>query len=329
MKLKSKEEYTLILNSLGLDTNSRGDVKSSCPVHGGDNPQGFSFSIRHESWKCWTNQCHKEYGGDIVGLVKGIKQINYYEALKYIENILNRPLNTKIENKLSNRHFIRQRTIIDNKNITYPLSILDDMDHNVSYFLDKGISYKTLQEFKAFYCQTPGKTLYGRACIPIIYNNFIVGFTGRKTNAIRNSAIKWLHYPPHNNHKNYLLGFNLSKPYIEKSQVCILVEGPMDILKLWECGIKNVVCVLGNDISNEQRKLLLSCGVKCIILLFDPDVGGQEGLENILQKCRKYFNIIDLSKELYNDPGDMSCEEIQKYIGDKIESIIYKERLYA
>jgi len=327
----ANEHDRLILESLGLNVKSDGTVKCPCPIHQGDNKNGFSYNPKLKVWKCWTQQCHETHGSDLIGLVRGIKQMSFPQAARYIMDLVNpSSRNDTFYPTHKNKKYIKQRTKSTPKSsIHYPISILDGVDHNVDYFLQRGISYQTLAEFKAFLCTTKGKSLYGRACIPIIHNDHIVGFTGRKTNIIRNSSIKWLHHPSDALIHNYLLGLNMAQPYISQSGICILVEGPMDVLKLWDCNIKNVVSVMGNTLSKHQRQLLLNIGVRTVVLLFDPDDGGNTGLENLIKSCRLYFNLINLSDRIYNDPGDMSQDEIYKYISPDIDRIVCAERTYG
>ena len=86
-----------ILTRLGLDTNRYG-AKCPCPVHNGDNPSGFSYSLEHRSWKCWTHHCESEYGSDIIGLIMGIQKCSFSDALGWIVKEMNiDPANLNVE----------------------------------------------------------------------------------------------------------------------------------------------------------------------------------------------------------------------------------------
>ncbi len=60
-----------------------------CPVHEGDNPKAFHAWIREDAldkppfiWRCFTNNCHQDFGATAIGLVRGVKQCSFREALK-------------------------------------------------------------------------------------------------------------------------------------------------------------------------------------------------------------------------------------------------------
>ena len=51
-------------------------VAFSCPVHGGDNPEGAciftSGSKTKGNWQCWTHSCEKDHGKNIIAFVQGV-----------------------------------------------------------------------------------------------------------------------------------------------------------------------------------------------------------------------------------------------------------------
>lgn len=78
----------LYLSYIGFDTSKK---KGCCPVHGGDNKNGFSYTDRKErrQYSCWTNGCIGT-GADIIHLCKVRENLSTeYEAIKYLANMFN------------------------------------------------------------------------------------------------------------------------------------------------------------------------------------------------------------------------------------------------
>ena len=114
-----------------------------------------------------------------------------------------------------------------------------------------------------------------RIMIPIINtHNEVIGFGGR---TIRNDNPMLLNSPESEVFVKYknLYGINLSKDEIEKEDIVILVESYMDMISLWQNGIRNVAASLGSDLTHAQAKLLCSLSEN-IILAYDSDSAGKE-----------------------------------------------------
>lgn len=324
-------ESTKLLTSLEFKVKNNGSVICACPIHGGDNPLGFSYDNRRKVWSCWTHNCHEKYGRDLIGLVRGIKGVPFEEACKYIINVLKIKIDAVGDDDLERKMFIdrqSQKRLNTSSWGFYDNKILTGLDHNVEFFSKRGFNYETLKTFQAFFCSDNKKPFYGRACFPIRdWEEKIVGFTGRKTEIINYHDVKWLHFPKEIKISTQLFGIDKSKNYIKDSGVAIVVEGPLDLLRLWEAGIHNVVATFSNKISNDQIKLLKKFGCKTIIIMYDLDEGGEKGRENIINKCRLFFNVMDFRPKLQTDPGKSTVEFLQTNIAPQIIQIIKEQEL--
>jgi DNA primase len=74
--------------------------------------------------------------------------------------------------------------------------------------------------------------------------------------------------------KNNLYGLNLSRQDISKENCAILVEGYMDVISLYQSGIRNVGASLGTALTENQAKMLRRY-TKNIVLSYDADSAGQ------------------------------------------------------
>jgi DNA primase len=71
-----------------------------------------------------------------------------------------------------------------------------------------------------------------------------------------------------------LYGLNLSKDEIRQKESAILVEGYVDLISLYQAGIKNVVASSGTAFTQNQARLLARYA-EGVFLFFDADSAGQ------------------------------------------------------
>ncbi len=118
-----------------------------------------------------------------------------------------------------------------------------------------------------------------RVMFPIINaRGEIIGFGGRIMNSETKDGYKPPKYlnsgvtPVFDKGKN-LFSLNLAKDSHEKS--VILCEGYMDVISVYQAGIKNIVAALGTGMTQDQVKLLMRY-FDTILLCYDSDEAGQK-----------------------------------------------------
>ncbi|CAB4137810.1 Bacterial DnaG primase, TOPRIM domain [uncultured Caudovirales phage] len=102
---------------------------------------------------------------------------------------------------------------------------------------------------------------------------------------------------------------------VQNEQTAIVVESPLDCLRIESAGITGAVAICGSSISEDQVKLLRYSS-KVIAAFDNPNVdnAGRKASKEMLGWGRKYglnlffFNYGDTNKK---DPGDMTDEEIR------------------
>lgn len=72
-----------------------------------------------------------------------------------------------------------------------------------------------------------------------------------------------------------LYGLNLSKEIIRENNSAVVVEGYMDLISLYQTGMKNVVASSGTAFTSDQARLLSRYAEK-VFLLFDADSAGRK-----------------------------------------------------
>lgn len=147
------------------------------------------------------------------------------------------------------------------------------------FALDKGYSKEILE--KSGLSIFPENATNGidrfreRVIFPILnYSGRVVGFGARilKSNV---KTAKYLNSPETEiYHKsNILYGLSQSKQAIAKENLCLLVEGYMDVVSLHQAGIEHTVASSGTALTTEQIKLIKRL-TENVTILFDGDTAG-------------------------------------------------------
>ena len=118
----------------------------------------------------------------------------------------------------------------------------------------------------------------------------------------------------------------------QEEDVVIVVESPLDCVRLGTAGYSSVVAICGSSPSEQQIKLLRYSNK--IIAAFDNanvDKAGEKAAKEMLEWGRKYglnlhfFNYGDSGKK---DPGDMTDDELRWGV-DNAQSALYGELAYV
>lgn len=155
----------------------------------------------------------------------------------------------------------------------------EQKDAFTKYALEKGYEKEILE--KSGISIFPENTPTGvdrfreRVIFPIhSFSGRVLGFGARilKSNV---KTAKYLNSPETEiYHKsNVLYGLNQSKQAISRENLCLLVEGYMDVISLHQSGIENVVASSGTALTTEQIKLIKRL-TENVTILFDGDAAG-------------------------------------------------------
>ena len=211
---------------------------------------------------------------------------------------------------------------------------------HLKYLLDRGLSVDTINYFKIGFCEDSKKIkdklfqnnftaneliksgMYykkdgsdelvcrfrNRIIFPILnYFNQYIGCGGRSV--LKKALAKYINSPETDFFKK---GFNLynlnnSKKETTDTDKLVLVEGYMDVVSLYNKGVKNVAATLGTAITTSQINLAWKNFDK-IILCFDGD---QSGLNASYRAAERVLKILKPGKDIYfakipnsQDPDD-------------------------
>ena len=188
------------------------------------------------------------------------------------------------------------------------------------YALEKGYSKEILEKsgLSIFPENTPNgiDRFRERVLFPIhSFSGRVLGFGARilKNNA---KTAKYLNSPETEiYHKsNVLYGLNQGKQAISKNNLCLLVEGYMDVIALHQNGIENVVASSGTALTTEQIKLIKRL-TENVTILFDGDKAGiKASFRSIDLLLAEGMNIRVLLFPDGDDPDSFSRKHPQEFV---------------
>lgn len=151
-----------------------------------------------------------------------------------------------------------------------------EWDSLYQHFMKMGTDPQILLEL-GLISQSNGKyfdKFRDRVMFPIINTRGkVIGFGGR---ILGDGAPKYLNSSESSVFlkKNNLYGLNLTRQDINKENYVILVEGYMDVISLYQSGIRNVSASLGTALTENQATMLKRY-TDNVILSYDADAAGQ------------------------------------------------------
>lgn len=307
----------------------------SCPVHGGDNPEGcciFTDGLTNQgNWSCWTHGCHEEYVNNLFGFVRGCLSeqrgisVSMNQTADFlceflgtgIDNLTPSPVRTTNTLEIFNRKINRNTPVISRDEVRSRINI------PAPYYLNRKYSQLVLEAFDVGECLIENQPMSGRVVVPIYDEDYnYVGCVGR---AIKEHLQpKWLHSKGFN--KNILYGLNLAKEKILETRTAIVVEGQGDVWRCFEAGLDMAVGIFGCSINEDQLILLEQSGALNLIILTDYDEAGNKAAEQIMKKCGRRFNYIRPEMpEGVKDIGDLTVEQIKEIIYPQLIGVTLSE----
>jgi len=119
---------------------------------------------------------------------------------------------------------------------------------------------------------------------------------------------------------NVLYGLFQSKQSISKNNLCLLVEGYMDVISLHQSGIENVVASSGTALTSEQIKLIKRL-TENVTILFDGDAAGiKASFRSIDMLLAQGMNIRVLLFPDGDDPDSFARKHPKDYVEDFIKT---------
>lgn len=301
-KIKSQNDIVDVISERVRLKKSGRNFTGLCPFHNEKTPS-FSVSQEKQIYKCFG--CGE--AGNVISFVMKEKNLPFVEAVKYLANRANIPLESNNGEKSKTA---KKKDLLHRVNVEAAKFFFSNLINNQSakeYFLNRGIKEQTIKKFGLgfandswnslmFYLRRKGVndilleeaglisvnkekgTKYdrfrNRVMFPVFdYQGRVIGFGGR---VLDDSKPKYLNSPETLVFQKgtNLYGLNFALKHNLNERYFIIVEGYMDLISLHQYGITNVVASLGTALTINQARLLKRYADK-VIISYDADMAGQ------------------------------------------------------
>ena len=328
-----------------------------CPFHDDHNPS-MSISPEKQIYTCFV--CGAS--GNVFNFVANYEKVSFVSAVKKVAQKagINLDINVKDDYKpqdtkydkyykmfdITNKYYQNNiKSVYGKKAIEYlhNRKINDDIinefeiglsmnDNNVSKLLEKK-GYDVNELIDIGLCGKKDNFIYdifrNRIMFPL-YNldGKPVGFSGRIYNGEKDS--KYVNSKESIIFKkgNLLYNYHRALSHAREKRQIIVVEGFMDVIRLYTIGIKNVVATMGTAITKEHANLLMKLS-KNIVLCFDGDKAGEKATISALDALEKIGitpKIIRLEDDL--DPDDYiikkGSDAYLTHLNNPMSSVVFK-----
>jgi len=199
--------------------------------------------------------------------------------------------NLFIETHKNHLNYLIERSLSKSTIDFFQIGFCDDSNKARDHFLKLGYSEKEIIETGLFYQNDQNKTLVSRFKNRIIFpiKNLFGEFIGCGGRTVLSSVpAKYINSPETIFFKkgNNLYNFNNAKNENKNTDHILIVEGYMDVVSLYNSGIKNVCASLGTAITDSQINLAWR-NFKNIIICFDGDSSGLAAAYRAAEKLIK------------------------------------------
>jgi len=199
--------------------------------------------------------------------------------------------NLFIETHKNYLNYLIERSLSKSTIDFFQIGFCDDSNKARDHFLKLGYSEKEIIETGLFYQNDQNKTLVSRFKNRIIFpiKNLFGEFIGCGGRTVLSSVpAKYINSPETIFFKkgNNLYNFNNAKNENKNTDHILIVEGYMDVVSLYNSGIKNVCASLGTAITDSQINLAWR-NFKNIIICFDGDSSGLAAAYRAAEKLIK------------------------------------------
>ncbi|MDP3880570.1 MAG: DNA primase [bacterium] len=336
------------------------NFKGLCPFHKEKTPS-FVVSADRQVWHCFG--CSR--GGDVISFLMQYENLEFIEALKILADRAG--VNMQLKGSRDQKQFTVLYDINRLAAKYYQAALASSGAKSARDYLEKrGLKKETLEEFQigvsgadpdklikfltkkgykiadieraGLAVKTQSGTYRDRFRQRIMFPLFdhfgkIIGFTGRLLPEAehRKELGKYINSPetPIYNKSKVLFGFHLSKNDIREKNSAILVEGQMDLIMLYQSGVKNAVASSGTAFTAAQLSVIRKRADK-LILAFDSDSAGLLATERAIDSAWENdfeVKVVIFDSEEKEDPADIVAKD-PKRMEELLESAVPAIKFY-
>lgn len=336
-----------VVEKHGVTLKRSGSVmKGCCPFHNEKTPS-FIVWPNTGRWKCFG--CNES--GDVISFVMKKNNMSYIEAVKALATDAGVQIEehkasekeqkdyeqkqrqyalyehaamffqTRLNKGGAPLEYARSRwadTTID----SFRIGFAPNAWHELYDYL-KGLHFMDSEILSAGLIRENSKGGYydyyrNRIMFPVFNRvNRIIGFSGRDISGKTDTA-KYLNSPDSTTYRKgrELFGFNFAVQAIRKYDVCIVVEGNPDVVKMHQLGVNNVVAACGTALTKEQVEAIAKY-TRNICLLYDNDTAGRNATARNADMITKMgltaliLSIPDMEDGSKQDPDTYFTSKVQ------------------
>lgn len=317
--IQAADIVEVISDSVQLKKSGR-DFQGLCPFHAEKTP---SFHVDHHKQLFYCFGCGE--GGNVVSFVMKQENASFPEAIRMLASRYHIliPETRDPEKARQKKSEQEQYFEVNRMAMEFFRGCLHDQDTGKNarkYLEERGFSRETLAAFQVGFDPGRGESLFSYAqkkkipkksleALGLIvnkngryYDRFwdrivfpifdpkgrVIGFGGRVMNDANPNRPKYLNSPetPLFDKSRSLYGLPTAKIPSRQSGEVFIVEGYLDILSLYQNGIKNAVATLGTSLTPEHIRLLLRYA-ESMILVYDSDEAGIRAAVRCIDNFRK------------------------------------------
>lgn len=320
-------DFRVLLEYYHFDniSESGNKLRACCKIHGGDSNTAFEVDTTKNLWYCHSG-CKS--GGTPIKLVQTLEKVDFFTAIIRLSEICKIDISGLTLEKAGITHYEEATRFFEGLHPLSPLQIYTPPPFSFTPIKGyRGICEQTCKDFNLRLAKsydiinldgTPkGTKIYNRVVFDVVINNRLVGQSLRAVD--KTDTFRWIHMPT--GFKRSQVLFNYDYALSSQNNTIIVVEGIMDVLRVYDAGHKNVVGILGCNITKEQLRLLSSFSTS-IILMLDNDVAGLIATQTYNSTLKKYFDVYNV---IYpngkKDPGECTVDEINNMV-DKVVRVL-------
>jgi len=296
---------------------SGANYSAPCPFHS-ETQASFMVSPRLQIFKCFG--CGK--GGNVFTFLMEYEKITFNEAVQKLADRAGIKLPSHEESspekrslfnalygmyEAALRYFCHQLSVKENNGLTYlkkrniddktiktfNLGLALEKPHGLYNQLQKKGFSKNIIMKSGLFTSSNGDVrdkFFDRIIFPVFSTDGkVIAFGSRIYKEEDDRGAKYLNSPetPIYQKRKHLYGLYQTKSSVIKKDAVLLVEGNVDLIKVWQHGFTNVVASLGTSLTEEQIKLI-SRYTKNILMLYDSDSAGNEAAARAISTCLEH-----------------------------------------
>lgn len=272
-----------------------------CPFHDDTNPS-MSVSVDKQIYKCFS--CGAS--GNVFTFVMDYEHVDFKEAVSILARRVG--ISFAKSSVSSSNKFDKYYKMYDLALRLYQNNINSSFGHDaISYLNNRGIDKDLIKEFRIGLSLSDnnltkvlsnkgytnndlelfglgngvGDLYYNRIMFPLFdTNDRVVGFSGRIYSNSNSSKYINTKETPIFKKGEVLYNYYKAKEFVRLDKKLIVVEGFMDVIRLYSIGVKNVIALMGTALTKQQVSLIKRLSNN-VYLCLDGDRAGRSAMNSV------------------------------------------------